>query len=180
MKAFRETERKARLVAEAAASRVRATLDADGDGKMTLNDVKYAVGHSIGVTRQWIDDHDDFIERHFNRAMRAIKIRQWPGYKYWGWAVNWMSGVLLTLIVLAFLLWAFAPRPHMPKISGLQQLVTMNAKLDEIRATQGQLQQQIEGLNGQVEQISALIDKAKRMKPRERKSWAQQFFGGLN
>ena len=166
---------------EVAATAAR-LIDADKDGKLTPGDAKKKAAAMLGIAAAWVDAHDDFIEKPFQKAMRAVAVSKWPGYKYWGWLIRWYWLTLALLIAILVAAWLWAPRPALPSAAlaslpgGLQSI---EARLSDLALRQAQIQAQLVELNEQASKITRLIETAKNMPPEKRKSWARQFFGAI-
>jgi len=183
MKIPKEVEAKIGELAHAAA--MLADKAGDGDGRLELSDVLQGAANVAGASKAFLNLHAPEIEKQFARANRSLKFSKLPGYAVWRPFFRWPVLVALLLAMVAGAVF-LAPRDSLPTTAGLACGGAIAARLDALKAGQdaldaGQIRIMAtsQATAQKVDDMAALIETARRMKPAERKSWAEDFFGGL-
>lgn len=178
---LKETKRLATKIGEATAS----ILDANGDGKISFQDAKYKAADQLKIAREWVSENDDFIQKPYEKAKRAIGISKWPGYAVWGWIFAWPWVLLNALLVILLLAWAFAPRPNIqPMLTGVMpaqisrmngQISTLQQSLDVMGAQQVETRESLVHMREDLTLLRAFAKKYDRKK-NPKINWQKSIF----
>jgi hypothetical protein len=172
---MKELEAKAAQIGQAAA------IKKANDPDITDQAAKMGAILDAEYKGSWLDGKDDLVEKYYQKGMRTLRIRSWPGHRYWGWFFTWPWGAITWLLIIVLLAGAFAPRPRLP--APLTDLSEIRTELTQIRTSLVSLEAmgaQLGEVNQQLEALNALAEKLKMSTPRQRKGWGNSFFKSPN
>jgi len=153
-------------------------MDADGDGKFTMRDVKLKAAGALGMTAAFLEPYEEHLDKEIHKAVKSLTRRNSRWYALLRPIFSWPVLVALLLAMVAGAVF-LAPRDSLPTTAGLAGGGAIAARLEALEAGQIRIMATSQATAAKVDDMAALIDQAKRMKPAERKSWAEDFFGGL-